>query len=102
MGQYITLCLFLLGHSRTVVGVEKLSDGSIWLLVLDPSSHYEKLRTEGGMASMTHIRKGLHMFKSKQYQLVTVRGVMTSDSDFEVSLNFKTNHILLCSNSYYH
>lgn len=84
MGQYI-IYLFLLGHSRTVVGVEKLSDGTIWLLVLDPSSHYDKLRTESGMTSMTHIRKGLHMFKSKQYQLVTVRGVMTSDSDFEVS-----------------
>lgn len=58
------------------------------LLVLDPSSHYDMLRTEGGMTSMAHIRKSIHTFKAKKYQLVTVRGIMTSDSEFEVSENF--------------
>ncbi|XP_050531992.1 zinc finger-containing ubiquitin peptidase 1-like isoform X2 [Daktulosphaira vitifoliae] len=71
------------GHSRTVVGVEKLSDGTILLLLLDPSNHYDKLRTESGMNTMAHIRKSLHTLKSKQYQLVTVRGIMTNDTDFE-------------------
>jgi len=69
----------------TIVGVEKLSDGTILLLVLDPSGHYDKLRTEGGMSTMTLIRKSMYTFKSKQYQLVTVKGIMTSDSEFEVS-----------------
>jgi len=77
--------LLFLGHSLTVVGVEKLSDGTILLLVLDPSGHYDKLKTEGGMSTMSLIRKSMHTFKSKQYQLVTVKGIMTSDSDFEVS-----------------
>lgn len=95
---------FYVGHSRTVVGVEKLSDGTILLLVLDPSSHYDKLRTESGMTTMSHIRKSLNTFKAKQYQLVTVVGIMTSDAEFEVSIkclyqkyleNFKS--IDLCS-----
>lgn len=69
----------------TIVGIEKLSDGTLLLLVLDPSGHYDKLRTEGGMSTMTLIRKSMNIFKSKQYQLVTVKGIMTSDSEFEVS-----------------
>lgn len=70
-----------------MVGVEKLSDGTILLLVLDPSGDYEKIKTEGGMSTMAHIRKSIHTFKSKQYQLVTVRGIMTNDAEFEVSGN---------------
>lgn len=77
--------MLLSGHSRTVVGVEKLSDGTLLLLLLDPSNHYDNLKTEGGMATMSQIRRSMYTFKSKQYQLVTVRGIMTSDSDFEVS-----------------
>lgn len=84
LSHSINIIWFSLGHSRTVVGVEKLSDGTILLLVLDPSSHYDKLRTESGMSTMAHIRKSMHTFKSKQYQLVTVRGIMTSDAEFEV------------------
>lgn len=92
----LTKCLVYTysGHSLTVVGVEKLSDGTILLLVLDPSGHYDKLRTEAGMASMAHIRKYLHNFKSKQYQLLTVTGIMTSDSEFEVSLHTMSLFIL--------
>jgi len=81
------ICCYL-GHSRTVVGVEKLSDGTILLLVLDPSGHYDKLRTEAGMSTMSHIRKSMYTFKAKEYQLVTVSGIITSDSEFEVSRIF--------------
>lgn len=69
------------------------------LLLLDPSSHYDMLRTaEGGMTSMAHIRKSIHTFKAKKYQLVTVRGIMTSDSEFEVS---EILSILLVLNIFY-
>ncbi|XP_027838595.1 zinc finger-containing ubiquitin peptidase 1-like isoform X2 [Aphis gossypii] len=78
------------GHSRTVVGVEKLSDGTILLLVLDPSGHYDKLRTEAGMTTMSHIRKSMYTFKAKEYQLVTVSGIMTSDSEFESGKTIKS------------
>ncbi|KAL5240661.1 hypothetical protein ACI65C_008071 [Semiaphis heraclei] len=78
------------GHSRTVVGVEKLSDGTILLLVLDPSGHYDKLRTEAGMSTMTHIRKSMYTFKAKEYQLVTVSGIITSDSEFESGKTIKS------------
>ncbi|XP_022176274.1 zinc finger with UFM1-specific peptidase domain protein-like isoform X2 [Myzus persicae] len=78
------------GHSRTVVGVEKLSDGTILLLVLDPSSHYDKLRTEAGMSTMSHIRKSMYTFKAKEYQLVTVSGIITSDSEFESGKTIKS------------
>lgn len=91
---HITMVFFYSGHSRTVVGVEKLSDGTILILVLDPSGHYDVLRTEGGMATMAHIRKSLHTFKAKKYQLVTVRGIMTSDSEFEVSQIYRNISIL--------
>lgn len=84
MSHSLNIICVSLGHSRTAVGVEKLSDGTILLLVLDPSTHYDKLRTEGGMSAMAHIRKSINTFKSKQYQLVTVRGIMTSDAEFEV------------------
>lgn len=60
------------------------------LLVLDPSGHYDKLRTEAGMTTMSHIRKSMHTFKAKEYQLVTVNGIMTSDSEFEVSKIYST------------
>jgi len=63
-----------------------LSDGTVLLLVLDPSNYYDNLTTESGMATMLHIRKPVHTFKSKQYQLVTVTGIMTNDSEFEVSI----------------
>jgi len=56
------------------------------LLVLDPSGHYDKLRTEAGMSTMSHIRKSMYTFKAKEYQLVTVSGIITSDSEFEVSI----------------
>ncbi|XP_060865211.1 zinc finger-containing ubiquitin peptidase 1-like isoform X2 [Metopolophium dirhodum] len=78
------------GHSRTVVGVEKLSDGTILLLVLDPSGHYDKLRTEAGMSTMSHIRKSMYTFKAKEYQLVTVSGIITSDSEFESGKTIKS------------
>ncbi|XP_026808855.1 uncharacterized protein LOC113551044 isoform X2 [Rhopalosiphum maidis] len=78
------------GHSRTVVGVEKLSDGTILLLVLDPSGHYDKLRTEAGMTTMSHIRKSMYTFKAKEYQLVTVSGIITSDSEFESGKTIKS------------
>jgi len=58
------------------------------LLVLDPSGHYDKLRTEAGMSTMSHIRKSMYTFKAKEYQLVTVSGIITSDSEFEVSRIF--------------
>jgi len=63
------------------------------LLVLDPSGHYDKLRTEAGMSTMSHIRKSMYTFKAKEYQLVTVSGIITSDSEFEASRIFY--HLIL-------
>ena len=62
------------GHSRTVAGVEQLVGGNIKLLILDPSHSTTSLQQN----TMRLIRKTLASMKSKQYQVVVVRGVIDS------------------------
>ena len=60
------------GHSRTVMGVETTGN-NIKLLVLDPSHSPHNMNSDNVMRM---IRKTLNSMKSKQYQLVVVRGVI--------------------------
>ena len=62
------------GHSRTVLGVET-AGAAINLLVLDPSHSPTSVRSD---QLMRLVRKPLGSMKSNQYQLVAVRGVITS------------------------
>ncbi|XP_022107620.1 zinc finger with UFM1-specific peptidase domain protein-like [Acanthaster planci] len=77
------------GHSRTVVGCEVHKDGSIRLLLFDPS--YQVSDMQGlGLAkldeyAMRPVRKSLAQMKSKQYQIVSVDRLMTSDQEYEQS-----------------
>jgi len=75
-GDAVTPPLYLQhqGHSRTVVGVEQLVGGNIKLLILDPSHSTTSLQQN----TMRLIRKTLASMKSKQYQVVVVRGVIDS------------------------
>lgn len=84
------------GHSRTVVGVEVLPN-NLNLLVLDPSHAPRQMAqlcdTTSGMNSMRLIRKGSGTMRARQYQLVCVTGVMTSEQEFQRSKIIKSTRI---------
>jgi len=63
------------GHSRTVVGVEKLV-GTTKLLILDPSHSPVNLQQN----TMRLVRKTLASMKSKQYQVVVIKGVIGTEA----------------------
>ncbi|XP_038077960.1 zinc finger-containing ubiquitin peptidase 1-like [Patiria miniata] len=77
------------GHSRTIIGCEVHKDSSIRLLLFDPS--YKVIDGQGlGSAkldayAMRPIRKSLTQMKAKQYQIVSVDRLMTSDQEYEQS-----------------
>ena len=82
------------GHSRTIVGVEvmKKSDGGngsggggVRLLVFDPSNNKMANFLTGNDAAVNgalkQLRKNLGAIKSRQYQIVAVTGVYSSDEE---------------------
>ena len=74
------------GHSRTIVGVEELRNGSLNLLLFDPSSskkHMLQFLHNISVNLMKSIRRPLHSMRAKQYQIVAVVGIL-SESDYEV------------------
>jgi len=73
-GSAVTPPLYLQhqGHSRTVVGVEQLVGGHTKLLILDPSHSSTSIQQN----TMRLVRKTMASMKSKQYQVVVVRGVI--------------------------
>lgn len=64
------------GHSRTVVGVEKLAGANMKLLILDPSHSPVSLQQN----TMRLVRKTVASMKSKQYQVVAIRGVLATQA----------------------
>ncbi|XP_065223512.1 zinc finger-containing ubiquitin peptidase 1-like isoform X2 [Planococcus citri] len=75
------------GHSQTVIGVEVLKDGEIFLLIVDPSTprrQMEKLLSNNAN-QLGFLRKSLFDMKSDQYQIATVVGVTTSDDEYQAS-----------------
>lgn len=68
------------GHSRTVVGVE-VSGNNVKLLVLDPSHSRDHVNSDN---VLRFVRKTINSMKSKQYQLVVVRGVIDRDEARDV------------------
>lgn len=74
------------GHSRTVVGVEKLKNGTERLLIFDPSHRRDQMelfKTAKDPKSLISLRKGLRDMRMTQYQLVIVKGVMGSDAEYQ-------------------
>ena len=77
----------LIGHSRTIVGVEELKDGSLRLLIFDPSCSRKQMRQFLGDINanlMRCLRRSPNSLKAKQYQIVAVIGVL-SEQEYEVS-----------------
>ncbi|XP_065339015.1 zinc finger-containing ubiquitin peptidase 1-like isoform X2 [Cloeon dipterum] len=71
------------GHSRTVVGVEQSKDGSINMIVFDPSHTPQQMNqlhgTSTAASGMRLIRKSLAAMKARQYQVVAVMGIMDTE-----------------------
>lgn len=69
------------GHSRTIVGVERLkSSGEIKLLIFDPL-HQKMNLLKGGGGNLASLRNGLEAFKHKQYQIVAVTGLYGDEAE---------------------
>ena len=66
------------GHSRTIIGVERLSDGELVLVLLDPA--WSRLNVERNLAlgSTRSFCARASAFKHTQYQLLFVDGVYTT------------------------
>ncbi|XP_066601651.1 zinc finger-containing ubiquitin peptidase 1-like [Prorops nasuta] len=77
------------GHSRTIMGVETLRDGSITMLVLDPSHTPAQMAqfssTSSASSAMRLIRKSTAAMKARQYQVVAVTGTMDTELQFHQS-----------------
>ncbi|XP_012278423.1 zinc finger with UFM1-specific peptidase domain protein isoform X2 [Orussus abietinus] len=77
------------GHSRTIVGVEQFRDGSIMMLVLDPSHSRSQMmqfnNTSTSLSAMRLMRKSMAAMKAKQYQVVAVVGIMDTESQYQQS-----------------
>ncbi|XP_074189581.1 zinc finger-containing ubiquitin peptidase 1 isoform X4 [Rhinolophus sinicus] len=71
------------GHSRTVVGIEERKNRTLCLLIFDPgcpSQEMQKLLKQDMEASnLKQLRKFVGNLKHKQYQIVAVEGVLTSE-----------------------
>eukprot|EP00053_Salpingoeca_punica_P011135 m.99664 g.99664 ORF g.99664 m.99664 type:complete len:463 (-) comp15594_c0_seq3:132-1520(-) len=69
------------GHSRTIVGIERRSNGENFLLILDPSVPTSDLRAalqRGGWERL--VKRGLHTLRMKEYQIVFVNGVLAPEA----------------------
>uniref|UniRef100_A0A4W2CCF4 Zinc finger-containing ubiquitin peptidase 1 n=1 Tax=Bos indicus x Bos taurus TaxID=30522 RepID=A0A4W2CCF4_BOBOX len=71
------------GHSRTVVGIEEKKNRTLCLLVFDPgcpSREMQKLlKHDMEVSSLKQLRKFVGNLKHKQYQIVAVEGVLSSE-----------------------
>ncbi|XP_043507578.1 zinc finger-containing ubiquitin peptidase 1-like isoform X1 [Frieseomelitta varia] len=77
------------GHSRTIIGIEQLRDGSITMLVLDPSHSPAQMAqfnsTSSALGAMRLVRKSIAAMKARQYQVVAVTGIMETDLEYHES-----------------
>ncbi|XP_076373401.1 zinc finger-containing ubiquitin peptidase 1-like isoform X2 [Tachypleus tridentatus] len=79
------------GHSRTVIGVEEHTDGSLQLLVFDSSHCKAQMDQFNNTANLSNamrlIRRPLSALKARQYQLVAVAGLMETEQEYEILFN---------------
>ncbi|XP_075410745.1 zinc finger-containing ubiquitin peptidase 1 [Tenrec ecaudatus] len=71
------------GHSRTIIGIEERKNRTLCLLILDPgcpSREMQKLlKQDTEASSLKQLRKFVGNLKHKQYQIVAVEGVLSSE-----------------------
>ena len=70
------------------MGIEELKDGSLRLLLFDPSCSRKQMQQFLGDIDanlMRCIRRSLHSMKAKQYQIVAAVGILT-EQEYEVNM----------------
>lgn len=89
MNSQILLSHIFTGHSRTIIGTEQLRDGSITMLILDPSHCPAQMsqfkNTSSASSAMRLIRRSTAAMKARQYQIVAIIEPMTSESQYQVN-----------------
>lgn len=89
------------------MGVEQLRDGSIIMLVLDPShspaqmAHFNS--TSSAPGAMRLIRKSTAAMKARQYQVVAVTGTMDTETQYQVIyrlLSVSFLHTCMCMDNF--
>lgn len=72
------------------MGVEVHRDGTIILLVLDPSHSPQQMAqfsdTNTGPAALRLLRKSEASMKARQYQIVAVVGTIDSEAQYQVTI----------------
>ncbi|XP_014236761.1 zinc finger with UFM1-specific peptidase domain protein-like isoform X2 [Trichogramma pretiosum] len=85
------------GHSRTVIGVEQLRNGTIFALVLDPSHSKSQMapfnNTGTANSAMRLVRTSIAAMKAKQYQIVAVVGTMDTEMEYQQSKVLRSQRI---------
>lgn len=93
----------IVGHSRTIMGIEVHRDGSLVLLVLDPSHSPQQMAQLGDTSSSSGalrlLRKSEAAMKARQYQIVAVVGTIDNEQQYQV--RFKKNQIFLLLKLYF-
>lgn len=68
-----------------------MRDGSITMLVLDPSHSPAQMAqfnsTSSALGAMRLVRKSIAAMKARQYQVVAVTGIMETDLEYHVSFH---------------
>ncbi|KAJ8963876.1 hypothetical protein NQ314_005312 [Rhamnusium bicolor] len=76
--------------SRTIMGIEVHRDGSLVLLVLDPSHSPQQMAQFGDTNSVTAalrlLRKSEAAMKARQYQIVAIVGMIDSEQQYQVMI----------------
>uniref|UniRef100_UPI0037E87BA8 zinc finger-containing ubiquitin peptidase 1 n=1 Tax=Semicossyphus pulcher TaxID=241346 RepID=UPI0037E87BA8 len=71
------------GHSRSIVGLEQKKNGSLCLLLMDPSSSVVETRKllsrDSVCSAVRHVRKFSSSLKHRQYQVVALQGVLSAE-----------------------
>ncbi|XP_076275679.1 zinc finger-containing ubiquitin peptidase 1-like isoform X2 [Rhynchophorus ferrugineus] len=77
------------GHSRTIMGIELHRDGSLVLLVLDPSHSPQQMAqlgdTSNSSSALRILRKSEASMKAKQYQIAAVVGTIDNEQQYQAS-----------------
>ncbi|CAG9773139.1 unnamed protein product [Ceutorhynchus assimilis] len=75
------------GHSRTIMGIEVHRDGSLVLLVLDPSHSPQQMAQLGDVSNtqLRLLRKSEAAMKARQYQIVAVVGMTDNEQQYQNS-----------------
>uniref|UniRef100_A0A6B2LD29 UFSP1/2/DUB catalytic domain-containing protein n=1 Tax=Arcella intermedia TaxID=1963864 RepID=A0A6B2LD29_9EUKA len=73
------------GHSRTVVGYEESSDGSISILIFDPAMKGRTLAENIKNSKIYPIKTSSRTFTKKEYQILAIKPKPLSDYEWEQS-----------------